>query len=176
MPAGAILTVSYSVYADGVMVDADDVDVTVNPDGSVDDVVVNDVVPFFFGKDAKITVEPTKVETNKVIVKYVDADGKALSTVATTNDEATVASGSLQFNLDSAIYNAVAGTYKITGVKTEKTGSVTPGTGVTVPSVEAKGDNLVTVTVTGLSAKTNVYGITNSTSHCQRLQRRQGYR
>ena len=104
---------------------------------------------------------------DKVQVRYVDANNRALSGVVAavaglTDSLATTGNNAINFKLNDRVYNSgVNGTYTVTGVtQSNVTGTATPGNDVTINTVTATGTDYVTVKVTGLSAAATVYDIT----------------
>ena len=108
---------------------------------------------------------------DKVQVRYVDANNRALSGVVAasaglTTELATTGNNAINFKLNDRVYNSVVnGTYTVTGVtQSNVTGTATPGNDVTINTVTATGTDYVTVKVTGLSAAATVYDITAATA------------
>ena len=108
---------------------------------------------------------------DKVQVRYVDANNRALSGVVAasaglTSSLATTGTNAINFKLNDRVYNSgVNGAYTVTGVtQTNVTGTATPGNDVTINTVTAAGTDYVTVKVTGLSAAATLYDITAATA------------
>ena len=111
---------------------------------------------------------------DKVQVRYVDANNRALSGVVApsagtlTSSLATTGADAITFALNGRIWAVADGlsnaTYTVSGLSgANATGNVTFA-GTTVSRVSAAGTDYVTVKVTGLSAAATVYDITAATA------------
>ena len=119
-----------------------------------------------YDHDWKLTLDNVAVSYDKVIVKYVDGDGKALSMKAgtTATDTLTVSgtAADLKFTLNDRAYTGT-GSYVVSGLNVaDKTGTtVAAGSETTVdltsPDAFAKGDGYVTVKITDLKAAATTY-------------------
>ena len=170
VPDNAVVSVTGDLYIDG------DFDGPLSMTSATGGTVKNGkatirVTGSNYDHDWKLTLDNVAVSYDKVIVKYVDGDGKALSMKAGTTATATLpvtgtipapSAVALKFNLNDRVYNSAdAGTVAIDGATTNATTtSVTPGTEWNTAGSEtflAKGDGYVTVKVTGLKAAAENY-------------------
>ena len=117
-----------------------------------------------YDHDWKLTLDNVAVKYDKVIVKYVDADGKALNGVTKNSSgtltETLVTSGtaSIDFALNGRVWDGTQdGKYEVTGLTAAKTGVVDADQDNSVASVTAVGNSFVTVKITDLKAAATTY-------------------
>ena len=119
-----------------------------------------------YDHDWKLTLDNVAVSYDKVIVKYVDGDGKALSMKAGTTATATLpvsgTAADLKFTLNDRAYTGT-GSYVVSGLNVADKAGTTAAAGsettvdLTSPDAFAKGNGYVTVKVTGLTAAATTY-------------------
>ena len=117
-----------------------------------------------YDHDWKLTLDNVAVSYDKVIVKYVDANGKALNGVTKNSSgtltETLVTSGTanIDFALNGRVWDDTQdGKYEVTGLTATKTGVVDADQDNSVASVTAVGNSFVTVKITDLKAAATTY-------------------
>ena len=167
VPTGATLTIPYVIYADDMMVGAGNASGTVKADGTVDVTAVSANLPAFFGKNTKITVEPTGVTTNEVAVRYLDADNNNAEILAASfqskTDKVTVSTkNAIPFQLKTGktgniTYEVWQGNTKL--VATGSPVAVDSSVAGVMASANYAGDNFVDVKISGLKSAYATYTV-----------------
>ena len=165
VPDNAVVTVTGDLYIDG------DFDGPLSMTSATGGTVKNGkatirVTGSNYDHDWKLTLDNVAVSYDKVIVKYVDGDGKALSMKAGTTATATLpvsgTAADLKFTLNDRAYTGT-GSYVVSGLNVADKAGTTAAAGsettvdLTSPDAFAKGNGYVTVKVTGLTAAATTY-------------------
>ena len=159
IPDGANLTVYYDVYYNNVKIDSATHAFSNVTTDSVKAVVTKNIsIAGLAGTHgADVRVDVTKVETNKVIVKYVDKNGNAIANSAfvtagsATDFVANVSATSLKYKLDSTDTST---TVKATVTQLDKDGKTVTLLAESTGNNANAGETLTTAAVVGTSAVT----------------------
>ncbi len=150
---GSTATISFDVYVNGDF----DTTGTVTTTGSTGRWTSDDT---YFETDDEITVDNVRIVYDEVLVQYVD--GANNGTLSTTNRMDTIESGAgkaLSFTLDGTVYGDITGTgltYTVDGATGADT-LANNGSGVVSGTLNVSGTDYVTVTVNGLTGRTQFY-------------------
>ncbi len=145
---GSTATISFDVYVNGDF----DTTGTVTTTGSTGRWTSDDT---YFETDDEITVDNVRIVYDEVLVRYQDANGGDIATTARMDTIEKTENGTrLSFTLDGSVYGNASTIADSAFTVTGATGTLANASGVVSGTLNISGTDYVTVTVNGLTGRT----------------------